>query len=105
MKRSGVTLVEVMVAMFVMAIGMLALLTLFPIGALSMAEALKNDRCWCGANIAAGNANAQDVRTDTTVRQNMWGIPVEAGVPAPLPVPVGFANPGADSSGYLLYVD
>src|SRR5262245_27465536 len=42
--RSGVTLIEVLVAIFVMAIGLMALLTLFPLGALNMAQAIKDDR-------------------------------------------------------------
>jgi hypothetical protein len=42
--RTGATLTEVLVAIFVMAIGLLALLTLFPLGALSMAQAIKDDR-------------------------------------------------------------
>jgi hypothetical protein len=47
---SGVTLVEVLAAIFVMAIGLLSLLALFPLGALSMAQAIKDDRA---ATIAA----------------------------------------------------
>lgn len=43
--RPGVTLTEVLVAMFVMALGMTALLTLFPLGAFQIAQALKDDRC------------------------------------------------------------
>jgi hypothetical protein len=42
--RTGATLTEVLVAIFVMAIGLLALLTLFPLGALSMAQAIKDNR-------------------------------------------------------------
>jgi len=42
--RAGVTLLEVLVAIFVMAIGMLAILTLFPLGAINMAQAIKDDR-------------------------------------------------------------
>jgi prepilin-type N-terminal cleavage/methylation domain-containing protein len=42
--RPGVTLLEVLVAIFIMAIGLLALLTLFPLGAMRMAQALKDDR-------------------------------------------------------------
>ncbi len=45
LRRSGVTLLEVLVAIFVMAIGLLALLTLFPLGAMQMAQAIKDDRC------------------------------------------------------------
>ncbi len=44
-RRPAVTLMEVLIAMFIMAIGMLALLALFPVGAVSMAQALKDDRC------------------------------------------------------------
>ncbi len=39
-RRRGITLIEVLVAIFIMAIGLLAILTLFPLGALRMAEAL-----------------------------------------------------------------
>ena len=51
---SGSTLVEVLAAIFVMAIGLLSLLVLFPLGALSMAEAVKDDR----AATIASQANA-----------------------------------------------
>ena len=43
-RRTGVTLTEVLVALFVMALGMLALLTLFPLGAMQIGQALKDDR-------------------------------------------------------------
>jgi len=50
-RRSGVTLLEVLVAIFVMGIGFLALLTLFPLGALRMAKAIQDDSCsQLGAN-------------------------------------------------------
>jgi prepilin-type N-terminal cleavage/methylation domain-containing protein len=42
--QRGVTLVEVLVAIFVSGIGLLALLTLFPLGALEMAQAIPDDR-------------------------------------------------------------
>ncbi len=42
--RRGVTLTEVLVAMFVMAIGMISLLTLFPLGAMQVGQALRDDR-------------------------------------------------------------
>ncbi len=44
-RRSGVTLTEVLIAMFIMAVGMLALLTLFPLGAMQVGQALRDDRC------------------------------------------------------------
>jgi hypothetical protein len=42
--RPGVTLLEVLVAIFFTGIGLLALLTLFPLGALSLAQAIQDDR-------------------------------------------------------------
>jgi hypothetical protein len=54
MRRAGLSLVEVIVAMFIMALGMIALLTLFPLGALQIGQALKDDRC-AQAGAAADN--------------------------------------------------
>lgn len=42
--RRGLSLAEVLIALFVVGIGMLAVLTLFPLGAMSMARAIKDDR-------------------------------------------------------------
>src|SRR3954463_6151804 len=42
--RPGVTLVEVLVAILITGIGLLSLLVLFPMGALEMAQAVKDDR-------------------------------------------------------------
>jgi prepilin-type N-terminal cleavage/methylation domain-containing protein len=66
-KRPGVTLVEVLVTIFIMGIGMLALLTLFPVGAISMARALVNDRAAQAANNADAIATIQDIRHDPFV--------------------------------------
>jgi prepilin-type N-terminal cleavage/methylation domain-containing protein len=63
--RAGVTLIEVLIAIFIMAIGLLALLTLFPMGALSMAQALRDDRCHQAGQQANNLANALNVRNDT----------------------------------------
>src|SRR5690348_1094775 len=52
--RAGFTLVEALVAIFVLAIGLLALLTLFPLGALTMAQAIRDDR----AALASANGLA-----------------------------------------------
>lgn len=43
--RPGISLIEAMIAIGVMAIGLLSLLTLFPLGALQIGKALKDDRC------------------------------------------------------------
>jgi len=43
-RRPGLGLLEVIVAMFVMALGMISLLTLFPLGAIQMGQALRDAR-------------------------------------------------------------
>jgi prepilin-type N-terminal cleavage/methylation domain-containing protein len=43
-RRSGFSLTEVLVALFVMAVGIISLLTLFPLGAVQMGHALRDDR-------------------------------------------------------------
>jgi prepilin-type N-terminal cleavage/methylation domain-containing protein len=52
-RRNGTTLVEVLVAIFIMGIGLLAILSLFPLGAVQMAQALKDQRA---AEAAANSA-------------------------------------------------
>jgi hypothetical protein len=44
-RRTGTTLSEVLIAIFVLAIGLMGVLSLFPLGAMSMAQAIKDDRC------------------------------------------------------------
>ena len=44
-RRPGISLMEAMIAIGVMAIGLLSLLTLFPLGAVQIGQALKDDRC------------------------------------------------------------
>lgn len=65
--RPGISLLEVLTAIFIMAIGMLALLTLFPLGALSMARAVRDDRAAAIAANAAALASAFEYRNDTFV--------------------------------------
>lgn len=60
-RRQGASLVEVLVAIFVMGIGMIALLTLFPLGALRMAQAIQDDTC------ARAVANANSLASMTIV--------------------------------------
>jgi len=64
MQRKGATLVEVLVAIFVMGIGLMSLLVLFPLGALTMAEAIQNDRAATLAANAAAIGRFKQVRTD-----------------------------------------
>lgn len=53
-RRNATTLTEVLIAIFIMGIGLMAILALFPLGAVQMAQALKDQR----AAEAAGNAAA-----------------------------------------------
>jgi hypothetical protein len=69
-RRPAVTLIEVLVTMFIMAIGMLALLALFPLGAVSMGQALKDDRCASAASMAEQFAIALNVRHDSLITQH-----------------------------------
>ena len=43
-RRAGLSLIEVLAALFIMGIGLISLFTLFPYGALQMASAVKDDR-------------------------------------------------------------
>ncbi len=67
-RRTGVTLVEVLVAIFVMGIGLIALLTLFPLGILRMAQAIRDERTAESAYNADKLATMQNVRDDPFVR-------------------------------------
>jgi hypothetical protein len=64
MKRNAATLVEALVAIFIMAIGLVTLLTLFPVGAMSMAQALQDDRAATAAANAMALATARNIRHD-----------------------------------------
>src|SRR5262245_31492828 len=66
-QRPGATLIEVLVAIFVMSIGLMALLALFPLGALRMAQAIKDDRAANTAATGSSLAQARDLRNDITV--------------------------------------
>jgi hypothetical protein len=65
--QAGVTLLEVLTAIFVMAIGLLALLTLFPLGALEMAQAIEDDRAGAAAQSAVALSQAGEDLLSRTV--------------------------------------
>lgn len=109
-RRSGVSLVEVLVTLFITAIGLLALLSLFPVGAVSMARALKDSRCaqaaYNGAHISAmmGFSGDSNVTTNPATVLSNWNNLPATGWPPP-----GYAPPGAIASqsgpSYPVYVD
>src|SRR5690349_11622844 len=55
-RRNAVTLTEVLIAIFILSIGLMALLSLFPIGAAQMAQALKDQRTAEAASIGGAAA-------------------------------------------------
>jgi hypothetical protein len=110
MRRPGITLLEVLSAIFIAGIGLLSLLTLFPLGALKMVEALQDDR----AALAGGNgkaiANATLMQLDPDVQAAMlngnisatsWPVPP---LTSSQPFPVA-ATPTVDGPGYPVLVD
>ena len=104
-RRSGVTLIEVLVAIFVMAIGLIALLTLFPLGVLRMYQALRDERCSeCAYNadkigIMFNVRNDTTVITDTATGGKIADFFANAGDPGTLPN----ADPYGES--YPVFVD
>jgi type II secretory pathway pseudopilin PulG len=92
-RRTATTLIEVLISIFIMAIGTLAILALFPLAVVKMSVAIKDDRAGhCAAN-ARAIAEAQNIRFDTNV--------------TPL-----FTNPGGgsaapflDQPSYAVYAD
>jgi hypothetical protein len=83
--RNGATLVEVLVAIFVTGIGLLALLVLFPLGALNMAQAIRNDRSAQAALNATSIARMLPHNNNTTSGYGLRDDPlvVAAYTPAP----------------------
>jgi prepilin-type N-terminal cleavage/methylation domain-containing protein len=69
LRRPGMTLMEVLMAIFVMGIGLLSVLAMFPLGASTMARAIKDDRAGHAAANAKAIGNAQNVRFDPTFLQ------------------------------------
>lgn len=93
-RRRGLTLVESLVAMFVAALAMISLLALFPLGALQMAQALKDARC----TETATNADAlmrTYWATEVLERQNDTNLPSPQLLGSGKPVfvdPIGFVT-------------
>jgi type II secretory pathway pseudopilin PulG len=93
--RAGITLIETLVAIFIMAIGLLALLTLFPLGALSMAQAIKDQRVAEAGQQARALGDARSVRNDANVTPWFAKHPVTS---TPLP-------PNWDFPSYPVFAD
>src|SRR5262249_38731404 len=102
-RRQGATLIEVLVAIFVMGIGLIALLTLFPLGALRMAQSIQDDKC--GSAVLNANAIAimKNIRNDPRTRAPDWFPKVAVSKAAP----AGETRLPADPHGpsYPVFVD
>ncbi len=99
-RRRGITLIEVLVAIFIMAIGLLAILTLFPLGALRMGEALQDDRTGSSASAGANVCDAFGIRTDPAFYNPTANPPVNWFL-----APPGLPPAAQNGSGYPVYVD
>jgi Prokaryotic N-terminal methylation motif len=105
-RRSGITLVEVLVAIFVMGIGLMALLTLFPIGMLRMAQAIRDARSVESAEAAYTISIMQNIRNDLSVNTLSRGEPdhpIADVFKNPYPVVLKDADPYGES--YPVMVD
>src|SRR5712691_129060 len=80
-RRPAVTLVETLVAIFVMGFGMLALLVLFPLGALTMAQAIKDDKTAHAASNAKAILAAWNIPNDPQVAPAFTIPPAVYGLP------------------------
>jgi prepilin-type N-terminal cleavage/methylation domain-containing protein len=65
--RAGLTLIEVLVAIFIMGVGMLAILTLFPLGLMTAGQAMQDDRVVQLVSNMSAIANARNLRTDSNI--------------------------------------
>lgn len=89
--RRGMTLIEVLVAIFVMGIGLIAILALFPIGILRMAQAIQDGRTGSIGATADAIATIKDVRhepSDTDFKS-----------------PGGLAAAPTDGPSYPVFID
>jgi Prokaryotic N-terminal methylation motif len=100
-RRTGVTLLEVLIAIFVTAVGLLGLLALFPLGALDMAKAIQYSRSAQCAYNGAAVANFLGIRQDP----NIYAPPSPPGVNY-YTTPTGWpALSSANGPSYPVFVD
>jgi hypothetical protein len=98
--RRGTTLIEVLVSIFVMAIGLIALLALFPLGAFQMADAIKDDR------VSLCVANATSMATANNLRHDARLVVPNPAFDKPSPQHVDLSvYPWVNGTSYPVYVD
>jgi type II secretory pathway pseudopilin PulG len=99
-RRSGFTLIEALMAVFVMAIGLLALLTLFPLGAMQFQKAIKDQRSAESANNAIANCKTLGF-ANGALPMNLTPYPTADPFKQPFPGWRTIRNGGS----YPIYVD
>jgi type II secretory pathway pseudopilin PulG len=115
-RRAGATLIEVLVAIFVMSLGLMGLLVLFPLGALSMAQAIQDNRAAQAAANAASVAELLQVRNDPNLLPSATPPLTDAFAILPDPDPMApwpklnqWVDPTTgrpwDGASYPVYVD
>jgi hypothetical protein len=112
-RRHAVTLIEALMAIFVMAIGLLALLTLFPLGAVQMAHALKDERTAGSGMLAVSTWKGFDLGNDPFINSTNFENPypgtlaaMTTGVTTSYPVyvdPIGITNGAAVPLGNVAF--
>lgn len=70
--RTGTTLMEVLMAIFIMTLGLASILVLFPLGAVNMSQAIKEDRSALACRNAVNIARAWNFREDYRVHPNYY---------------------------------
>lgn len=109
-RRAGLSLMEALVALFIMAIGMISLLTLFPLGAIQMGRALRDDRCaqcaWQGDGVVRTWWQLEVVDKPGTEAAWFASLDPIAANPSTLPTPgmVIALDPIGSNSGYPLKI-
>ncbi|HSQ54336.1 MAG TPA: prepilin-type N-terminal cleavage/methylation domain-containing protein [Gemmata sp.] len=109
--RRGLTLMEVLVTIAILGIGILAILTLFPLSAVNMARAVRNDRSYQCARQMDGLLRAY-WRAEFVEKKGAPGDPIlfqalddaNSNVPLPQQHP-GLAVAGAYEASYPVVVD
>jgi hypothetical protein len=94
------TLIEVLAAIFIMGIGTLAILVLFPLGALSMARALKDDRCATLAINSDALCWATNLRNDAAISGRLRNPPA-----GNLAGGIAIQPPDPLQEGYPVFID
>ena len=95
--HSGITLLEVLVSLFVLSVGLLGVVSLVPLGALLMRDAVKAD-----STGACGRAAIHDVKVRRMLDPGWWYSYTAPTPPVPFVIdPLGAISTGSSTIGAL----